>query len=224
MTDSSGISLAVRVLRPRSVIAELDLTVDALAAGEGAHSPAEQPGGAAGLGQTGPEVAERLVAVSVLSLHRLRAARALDQVLQALPVAVQEGLSLRLTVVGEDDQVIGALSVGGRCGDAGDLPVHAAQRREGIHPLDAGVVRHLVVGQERRVPDRPARVEVSDHGGDLEVALDHRAPRPHQRVRERPLDPRANVAASLLGGEVELLGDVADHQHDRAGDAVGFEK
>ena len=93
------------------------------------------------------------------------------------------------------------------------LAVESAQNGERVDPLDARVVRDLVVGQERRVSDRPPRVEVADHGGDLEVALDHRSPCPDQRVRKRPLDPRADVAAALLGGVVELLDDVADDQH-----------
>ena len=54
-----------------------------------------------------------------------------------------------------------------------------------VDALDPGVVGDLVVGEEGRVADRPARVEVADHRGDLEVALDHRAPGAHERVGER---------------------------------------
>ena len=96
----------------------------------------------------------------------------------------------------------------------------AAQHRERVDALDAGVVRDLVVGEEGRVADRAPGVEVADDRRDLKVALDDRAPGADQRVGERALDPRADVAAALLGGVVQLLDDVADHQGDGAGDAV----
>ena len=78
----------------------------------------------------------------------------------------------------------------------------------------------LVVGEEGRVAHGPPGVDVRDHRGHLQVALDDRAPGAHERVLPVAVDARQHVAAALLRRVAELLGDVGDHEHDRAGDAV----
>ena len=73
-----------------------------------------------------------------------------------------------------------------------------AQHRERVGSLDARMVCDLVVGEERRVDDRPAGEHVADDRRDLKVALDDHRLRAHYRVARAAADPRMHVVASLL--------------------------
>ena len=88
--------------------------------------------------------------------------------------------------------------------------------------LDARVVGDLVVGEEGRVDDGPAGDHVADDGGDLQVALDDRRPRAHQRVHARARDPRLHVVADLPRLRAALA-DVRRRRRARSGarDRVG---
>ena len=75
-------------------------------------------------------------------------------------------------MVGEDDDVEGARRIVRRARDPVECLVEVPQDGQRIGPLDARVMSDLVVPRERRVHHRPARVDVADHGGHGEIALD----------------------------------------------------
>src|SRR5215208_6302261 len=102
--------------------------------------------------------------------------------LQRRAVALEEGGALRLTVVGEHHEMVRARGLLRRLLDTGELPIDLAQHRQRIRPLDARVVGDFIIGKKGRVGDRPACVEVADDRRHLEVALNHRSPRAHERV------------------------------------------
>ena len=82
-----------------------------------------------------------------------------------------------------------------------------------VVPLDAGVVRHLVVADEVGVDHRPSGAHVPDDGRDDDVAGEHRGERPEERVHTAAVDARAYVAAPLDCRLVHLahrLGDDAE--------------
>src|SRR4029079_18199926 len=69
---------------------------------------------------------------------------ALDELVEAVAVALLAGRALRLAVVGADDELVRPRRVGPGALDAGELLVELAQRLERVCPLEAGVVRDLV--------------------------------------------------------------------------------
>ena len=82
---------------------------------------------------------------------------ALHQLVQAVAVALQEGGALRLAVVGEHDDLVGARGVLAGARDAPELLVDLAQHLEGVVALEPGVVGDLVVARRstRRRPGTP---------------------------------------------------------------------
>lgn len=138
-----------------------------------------------------------------------------------MPVALPEGLPLRLAVVGQHDEPIGARSVAsGRC-YSGDLAIHLAQNGERVWTLDARVVRDFVVGQERGVDHGPPGQHVSHDRGDLEVELDHGGKCAHEGVLARTVDARVDVAPAREGLRAALARDVGDHGEKRLRHRVG---
>ena len=142
ITETSGIASVLRLLEPL--------------AGRGADGVAHRGVARGDLGHARVEGGQALVGVRVLGAD-LAAAVALDDVLEAFAVALAEGRALALAVVGEHDQLVRPRPVLGGRGDPLDREVDAPQHRERVRPLQPGVVRDLVVGQERRVDHRPAR-------------------------------------------------------------------
>ena len=83
--------------------------------------------------------------------------RALDELVEAVAVALLEGRSLRLPVVGEDDDLVRPRGVAAGALDVAEVVVELAQRLEGVGALEARVVRDLVVAREGRVDRQGAR-------------------------------------------------------------------
>ena len=163
----------------------------------------------------GAEVGDRVVLAPGLHVHVLRGAERAHEVLEGQAVALQERRALRLAVVGEHDQAVGARRVGQRRVHARDLAVHLGQHRQRVGALDAGMVGHLVVGQERGVDHRPAGHQVAHHRRHLQVALDHGAEGAHQGVLARAVDARLHVAAALAGLGVALARHLGHHERER---------
>ena len=107
--------------------------------------------------------------------------RALDELVEPVAVPLLERRSLRLPVVGEHDDLVGARRVAARAVDAAELLVELAQRLEGVRALEPRVVRDLVVARERRVDGRAAAHHVREDAVDDQVADDHA----HRAAQER---------------------------------------
>ena len=97
----------------------------------------------------------------------------LDQLVEAVAVALQEGRALRLAVVGEHDDLVGARGVLPGALDAPELLVELAQHLHRVRALEAGVVGDLVVAGEARVDRGHAHHHVADDAVHGEVAHEH---------------------------------------------------
>ncbi len=95
-----------------------------------------------------------------------------------------------------------------------DLPVDRAQHGQRVEPLDAGVVRDLVVAQQVDVHAGPAGQHVLEHRGDHDVPGDHRGRRAQERVEAAAVHPGHHAGPALPGGR----GDLPDHV-DQVADA-----
>ena len=130
--------------------------------------------------------------VSQASLHEL---------LERDPVAVQERRALGLAVVGEDDEPVRAAARPRAA--AAMRPIWRstrAQRRERVGALDARVVGDLVVGEERRVADRPARRTCRrSPPATWRSRWMTVAPRAHERVDAAAVDARAGRRGAAAG-------------------------
>ena len=78
------------------------------------------------------------------------------------------------------------------------------------------MVRDLVVGKEGRVDDGPAGHHVSDHGGDLKVALHDRCPRSHGGVHPASRDSRLDIPPALLCLGPPLACHLTEGEHERS--------
>ncbi len=141
--------------------------------------------------------------------------------LEGLSPALPEGWALGLSVIGEDDEGVGPGRVFGRHLDASELSIHTPQDPQGVVALGSGVMRHLVVGQQVRVDDRPSGIDVADHRLDLQIALHHAGPGAHQRIDEPAVDPGHEVTAPILSRIPELGRDLQDREQDSADQVVG---
>jgi hypothetical protein len=157
----------------------LHRTIDTLALRRHADRAADGVVRGPSFGQRCTKVSGCLVASSLVHVDAVGGARLAHDILQRRAVAVEESGALRLTVVGEDHEIVRARSLLRSVLDPRELPIDLAQRRERIRSLDARVVGDLIIGKKGRVGDRPAGVEISDDRGYLEIALDHRSPRAH---------------------------------------------
>ena len=117
--------------------------------------------------------------------------RALDELVEPVAVALLEGRALRLPVVGEHDDLVGARRVAARAVDAPELLVELAQRLEGVRALEPRVVRDLVVAREGRVDGRAAAHHVREDAVDDQVADDHAHRAAHERVDAAAVTSRA---------------------------------
>ena len=117
--------------------------------------------------------------------------RALDELVEPVAVPLLERRSLRLPVVGEHDDLVGARRVAARAVDAPELLVELAQRLEGVGPLEPRVVRDLVVARERRIDGGAAAHHVREDAVDDQVADDHAHRAAQERVDGRRGDPAA---------------------------------
>ena len=131
--------------------------------------------------------------------------RALDELVEPVAVALLEGRSLGLAVVGEDDERVGPRRVDAGRLDPAELLVELAQRLERVGALETGVMRDLVVARERRVDRGPALHHVLEDAVDDQVAHEHAERAAHQRVVAAAVTTRAHVAPlrAARGGDLE---------------------
>ena len=175
--------------------------------------------------------------------------RSLDQLLEAVAVALLEGRALGLAVVGEHDDLVGARSEPPRPGDAVELLVELAQGLHRVRPLQARVVRDLVVAREGGVDRGAAPHHVGQHAVDDQVADDHAHRRAQERVdaaavpagpdvapgradRRRPLQQHLPAEQDQGPGDVEAVGEerpvagvrplLRRHAADREDRLLGF--
>ena len=152
--------------------------------------------------------------------------RALDEVVEAVAVALLERRALRLAVVGEDDDLVRTRRVAAGALDAVELLVELAQRLHRVGALEPGVVRDLVVARERRVHGRAAAHHVGQHAVDDQVAHDHAHRRRAATGRSRRGARAAGRRGASRGRSRPLQDDLPAEQHERARDveAVGEER
>ncbi len=146
--------------------------------------------------------------------------RALDEVVEPVPVALLEGRALCLPVVGEDDQLVGPRRVAAGTLDLGELVVELAQRLERVGALEAGVVGDLVVAREGRVDRRSAPHEVGEHARDDQVADEHAESPSHQGVDAAAVAARPDVAADRAQRRRPLEEQLPHEEDERARDVV----
>ena len=111
--------------------------------------------------------------------------RALDQLVEAVAVALLEGRPLRLPVVGEDDDLVRPGRVAACSLDLPEVVVELAERLERVRPLETRVVRHLVVARECRVDRRPSAHHVGEDARDDQVSHEDTERPSHQAGRCR---------------------------------------
>ena len=99
-----------------------------------------------------------------------RLERPLDELVQSVAVALLEGRTLGLPVIGEHDQLVGPRRVAAGPLDAPELLVELAERLERVGALEARVVGDLVVAREGRVDRRAPAHHVGEHAEDDQVA------------------------------------------------------
>ena len=134
--------------------------------------------------------------------------RALDELVEAVPVALLEGRSLGLPVVGQDHDLVRPRGVVAGALDMTEVVVELAQRLEGVRALEAGVMRDLVVARERRVDGRSPAHDVREHAGHDQVADEDAQRPPHQRVDAAPVAARLHVPTDRAEGRRPLEDDL----------------
>ena len=144
-----------------------------------------------------------------------RRERALDELVEAVPVSLLEGGALRLPVVGEDDDLVRPRRVLQGHLDVAELVVELAQRLEGVGALEAGVVRNLVVAREGRVHRRSAAHEVGEHTGHDQVAHEDAERPAHQRVDAAAVPARVHITTDRTEGGDPLEDDLPPEQDER---------
>ena len=122
----------------------------------------------------------------------------LDELVEPVAVPLAEGRSLRLAVIGQDDELVRACGVAAGALDAPELLVELPQRFERVLAFEAGVVRDLVVAREGRVDRRPPLHHVAEDAVDNQVADDDAHRRPQERIGAAPMAARADVTPTLL--------------------------
>ncbi len=145
---------------------------------------------------------------------------ALHQLVEAVAVALLEGRALRLAVVGEHDDLVGARGVLPGARDAPELLVELAQHLHGVRALEARVVRHLVVAGEAGVDGGHAHHHVADDAVHGEVAHEDGETGAHERVAERAVAARLHVPAPLPGRAGQLQRHLVEEEHEGARDVV----
>jgi hypothetical protein len=133
-------------------------------------------------------------------------------------VALLEGGALRLSVVGEDDDLVRARSVRPRPSDAPELLVELAQRLHRVGALEARMVGDLVVAGEGGIHRGASAHHVGQDAEDDEVADDHAHRAAHQRIDAATMAARAHVAAGRARGRRDLQHDLPQEEHERARD------
>ena len=180
---------------------------------------------AGGLADREPDHRVLLVAVGDL-LDAPVLERALDELVEPVAVALLERRALRLPVVREHDDLVGARRVAQRALDAAELLVELAQRLQRVRPLEPRVVRDLVVARERGVDGRAAAHHVREHAVHDQVADDHAHRAAQERVDAAAVASRAHVAADRAERSRPFEDDLPPEQDERSRDVepVGEER
>ncbi len=132
--------------------------------------------------------------------HAALGERSLDELVEPVAVSLLERRALRLSVVGEDDELVRPRGVAARPVDPRELLVELAERLHRVRPLQAGVVGDLVVARERRVHRGAAFHHVVQHAVHDQVADEDAQGGAHQRVDAASVAARAHVAAASTAG------------------------
>ena len=143
---------------------------------------------------------------------------AAHEVGEVVAVPLPEGRALRLSVVGQDDELIRPRGVAPRPVDPSELLVELAQRLEGVGPLQPRVVGDLVVARERRVHHRPPFHHVGKHAEDDQVTHGNAHRRAHEGIGAAPVAARADVAARATSGRRPLQHDLPEEEDEQARD------
>ena len=96
-------------------------------------------------------------------------------------------------MVGEDHDPVRPGPVLGRVLDPREHRVEASQDPVRRRPVDAGVMSHLVVGEERRIHRRDAEVDVAHHRVDGQQLEVHVRPGAHEQIAEMRMDARPRI-------------------------------
>ena len=150
--------------------------------------------------------------------------RALDELVEPVPVALLERRSLRLPVVGEHDDLVGAGRVATRTVDAAELLVELAQRLQGVCALEPRVVRDLVVAREGGVDGGTAAHHVREDAVDDQVADDHAHRAAEEGVDAAAVAPRLHVATDRSERRRPLEQDLECEQDERPCDVESVRK
>ena len=142
--------------------------------------------------------------------------RALDELVEAVAVALLEGRALRLPMVGEDDDLVRPRRVAARALDVTEGVVELAQGLERVCALEARVVRNLVVARERRVDGGPAAHHVGEHARDDQVPHEDAERASHQRVDAATVAARLHVPADRTQRRNPLEDDLPAEEDERA--------
>ena len=156
--------------------------------------------------------------------HLAACQRAFDELVEAVPVALLERRSLGLPVVGEDDDLVRPWRIAGSELDLAEVVVELPECLEGVGPLEARVVRHLVVARERRVDRGAPAHEVGEDAGGDQVAHEDAQRAPHQRVDASAVTARLHVAALRPERRRQFEDDLPAEQDERAGRVVAVRK
>jgi hypothetical protein len=144
-----------------------------------------------------------------IGAHRTR-----DELLKTLAIFRREWPTQALTMIGQDDELIGPSCSGTGVDDPCDLVVDPADRTERLRPIRAAVVSHRVVAREVDVDDGRAHPHLRQH----ELGRED----PHGAVEDGPLGrgieatvhPRPDPTKHLASALVQLRGELADHPGD----------
>ena len=126
--------------------------------------------------------------------HLARRQRSLDQLVEAVAVSLLERRALRLAVIGEHHDLVGAAGVSPRPLDPAELLVELAQGLHRVGALEPRVVRDLVVAREGRVDGGAPEHHVGEDAVGDQVADDHAHGGAEERVDAAAVAARANVA------------------------------
>ena len=121
----------------------------------------------------------------------------LHEFVEPVAVSLLERRSLRLPVIGEDDELVRPSRIAARPLDPRKLLVELPQRLERVLPLETGMVGDLVIAREGRVDRGPAFHHVGEDAVHDQVAHDDAHRRAQERVHPAAVAARAHVAAAL---------------------------
>ena len=119
-------------------------------------------------------------------------------------------------MVGEDDDLVRPRGVVAGALDVAEVIVELAQRLERVGPLEAGVMRDLVVAREGRVDRGAPAHDVGENARHDQVAHEDAERAAHQRVDAAAVAARLHVAADRAQRRDPFEDDLPAEQDERA--------